>query len=119
MLPRIITGSLILLVIAFIAIIYHNLPRATFVSNFSSQVPAPQCPEHFFLLEGPIDINTATAADLEAIPRIGPSLAKRIIEFREKNGKFTNIDTLLDINGISHRLLKIIRPYITYDNNDR
>ena len=50
-----------------------------------------------------VDVNTATTADLEKVPGIGPALAKRIVEFREKNGPYPTIDDLLKIQGIGEK----------------
>ena len=59
-----------------------------------------------------IDPNQATAADLEAIPGIGPVLARRIIEFREEQGPFQNIEDLLAVKGLGPGKLKKISPYL-------
>ena len=64
--------------------------------------------------QSPVDINTADAATLETIPGIGPRLAERIVEFRETNGAFATADELLDVNGISERLLDEIGPYLSF-----
>jgi competence protein ComEA len=52
------------------------------------------------LPDGPIDLNTATAADLEELPGVGPVLAGRIVAWREENGPFTAVDQLLEVAGI-------------------
>ncbi len=49
---------------------------------------------------GPIDLNRATADELETLPGVGPSTAAAIISFREDNGPFTSVDGLLDVPGI-------------------
>lgn len=59
-----------------------------------------------------ININTATAQELEALPGIGPTLAQRIVAYREANGPFTSIEQLLEVKGIGPVLLEKIRPYI-------
>lgn len=64
--------------------------------------------------ENPVDVNSADAATLETIPGIGPRLAERIVEFRETNGAFATPDELLDVNGISERLLDEISPYLSF-----
>lgn len=59
--------------------------------------------------DGPLDLNTADAAALEALPRIGPALAERIIAWREENGRFTSVDDLLAVPGIGEKLLDGLR----------
>ncbi|MGY1607621.1 ComEA family DNA-binding protein [Geodermatophilus sp. SYSU D00700] len=49
---------------------------------------------------GPLDLNTATAADLDALPGIGPVLAERIVDHRDRNGRFTSVEQLDDVPGI-------------------
>ena len=49
---------------------------------------------------GPVDLNTATAADLDALPGIGPVLAQRMVEHRERNGPFRSVEQLDDVPGI-------------------
>ena len=60
-----------------------------------------------------VNINTATAAELEALPEIGPALAQRIIDTRTTNGPFTSVDQLEGISGISMRMVDILRPLVT------
>ncbi|MBB3082603.1 ComEA family DNA-binding protein [Geodermatophilus sabuli] len=55
--------------------------------------PGPAAP-------GRVDLNTATAADLDALPGIGPVLAQRIVEHREQQGRFTSVEQLDDVPGI-------------------
>src|SRR5262245_51901336 len=47
-----------------------------------------------------LNLNTATADQLEALPGIGPATATRILEYREKNGPFKKIEDLMNIKGI-------------------
>jgi competence ComEA-like helix-hairpin-helix protein len=61
----------------------------------------------------PLDLNTATAAQLEEVPGIGPATAKAIVQFRRKSGPFERIEDLLAIRGISARKLEQMRPYVT------
>ncbi|MDP3951636.1 ComEA family DNA-binding protein [Microbacterium sp.] len=55
--------------------------------------------------DGLIDLNNADQAALETLPRIGPALAQRIIEWRETNGRFQSVDDLLAVPGIGEKLL--------------
>ena len=60
----------------------------------------------------PVDLNSATAAELQQVPSIGPATAKSIISFREKSGPFQRVEDLLAIHGISKKALDRMRPYI-------
>ena len=61
----------------------------------------------------PVDINTASAPDLETVPGIGHALAQRIVSFRDKNGAFESVDDLLKVQGIGEKSLGKLRPYVT------
>ena len=62
---------------------------------------------------GPVNLNTATQAQLETLPGIGAAAAKRIIEYREKNGKFTKIEQLMNVKGIGEKSFLKLKPMIT------
>lgn len=63
-----------------------------------------------------ININTASMADLERLPGIGPVLSERIVAYREANGPFTSLDQIAEVDGISTGLLEELRPMITLDD---
>ena len=63
----------------------------------------------------PIDVNVATAADLELLPRIGPTLAERIVEERERGGRFATVDELARVRGIGPRTLARLRPLLVVE----
>ncbi len=60
-----------------------------------------------------ININRAEAWLLEALPGIGSAKAKAIIDYRQQNGFYRNVDELIKVQGISTALLEQIRPFIT------
>ena len=60
-----------------------------------------------------VNINTATQTELETLPGIGPSLALKIIRYREENGKFNNIEDLKNVSGIGDNRFNDIKDYIT------
>jgi len=60
----------------------------------------------------PLNVNTATAEELERLPRIGPVLARRIIEYREAHGPFRRIEELEAVPGIGPKTLEELAPLI-------
>lgn len=66
---------------------------------------------------GQIDINTATADQLQLIDGIGPSIAQRIIDYRTNNGRFKNIEELKNVRGIGEKSFEKMKPYIKVTNN--
>ena len=64
-------------------------------------------------LPPPVDINTASKAELVALPGIGEVTAERIILYREEVGPFTSIDELLQVKGISKKKLEQLHALIT------
>lgn len=73
-------------------------------------------PEQRFLINGPVNINKATTEELVAIPRIGPSLAQRIDDFRIYHGPIKYLQELLEVKGVGPRILDIIGPYIKLEH---
>ena len=61
----------------------------------------------------PVNINTATAEQLQSLPRIGPAMAQRIIAWREAHGGFRSVDELDAVPGIGPTLLETLRPLVT------
>ena len=61
---------------------------------------------------GPVDLNRATAAELDALPGIGPATAQAIVDHREANGPFASVDDLEAVRGIGPAKLEAIRPLV-------
>lgn len=62
---------------------------------------------------GPLDLNTATLEQLDALPGVGPTTAQAIIDERERRGGFRSVDDLLDVRGIGPAKLDAIRDLVT------
>ncbi len=82
------------------------------------------CLSCFFLFAAPaiakkhppaqaLDINSATAEQLQQVPGIGPKTAGAIVHMRETSGPFRRVDDLLAIRGIGKKKYRIMRPYLT------
>jgi competence protein ComEA len=63
----------------------------------------------------PIGINSAGIDDLAALPGIGTKLARRIIKYRNLNGRFKTIDELQSVDGIGEKKIESIKPFINLD----
>lgn len=61
----------------------------------------------------PVNVNTATAAQFEALPGIGPTMARRIVEHREKHGPFAKLEDLMQVKGIGEKAFLRLRPLLT------
>ena len=62
-----------------------------------------------------IDVNTADAAAWERLPGIGPSLARRIVDYRSAHGRFVAVEELSQVPGIGPRTLDALREYLTLE----
>jgi competence protein ComEA len=60
----------------------------------------------------PVDLNTATVAELDALPGVGPVIAGRIVAWRQENGRFTQVDDLGEVQGIGDATLAKLRPLV-------
>ncbi len=61
----------------------------------------------------PVNINTATEAELEKLPGVGPVLARAIVDYRAEHGAFGSVEELLEVNGIGEAKLESFRNDIT------
>jgi competence protein ComEA len=76
---------------------------------------APAIPSSAYtqpIATGKINLNTASLAQLDTLPGIGPALAQRIIDYREKIGPFQTVDDLLKVKGIGASLFESIRDQV-------
>jgi comEA protein len=93
------SGSCALLLLATVAALFIYLTTPA----LAQKTPPTQ----------PVNINTATIAQLETLPGIGPNTAKSIVDFRNRSGPFQRVEDLLAIKGISKTKLEKLRPYVT------
>jgi len=61
----------------------------------------------------PVNLNTATAAQLETLPGIGKATAERILEYRQKNGSFKKVEDLMNVRGVGEKSFLKLKPLIT------
>ena len=103
-----------------LALLYFTDPRSvgggdyTVTPQYTAQEPeAPDPPA----VPGKVNINTADAAQLEALDGIGPTLAQRIVAYREEHGPFADIESIMDVNGIGAGIFETIRQQITVEDD--
>jgi len=87
------SDKLVLMGVMALALVSALATRAAFA-------PEPQISQFLTRLSEPLDLNSATLDELIDLPGIGPVLAQRIIEYREKHGGFKTVEELLEIRGI-------------------
>jgi competence protein ComEA len=75
--------------------------------------------DRLLTLGGALDLNTATAEDLEALPGVGPVLARRIIDYRQSRGPFQTIDDLLAVHGIGKKKLAQLAPLVRVASQEK
>jgi competence protein ComEA len=73
----------------------------------------PSKPKAAATAASPLNLNTATAADLQALPGVGAATAKLIIEHRQKNGGFKKVEELMNIKGIGEKSFLKLKPLVT------
>lgn len=79
----------------------------------STGVPAlPAEPSEAGGIRYPLDLNTATAEELETLPSIGPARAQRIVEYREEHGPFRYVEDLRNVSGIGEGILAGLMDYV-------
>jgi competence protein ComEA len=62
-----------------------------------------------------VNINSASVEQLQLLPRVGPALAQRIVEFREANGPFKSAAELIRVRGIGEKSFESLKPYLATD----
>ena len=62
---------------------------------------------------GKVKLNSADETALETLPRVGPAMAQRILDWRKKNGRFTAIEDLMSITGIGEKTFDALKDLVT------
>lgn len=75
------------------------------------EIPAAGAPQG--TAGGKVNLNTADAAALEGLPRVGPAMAQRIIAWRDSNGRFTSVEDLLGVTGIGDKTFAQLKDLVT------
>lgn len=92
-----------------------NRNNRTFTLSLVLCLALAAMPALVLAADGVVNINTADADTLSLLPRIGPSVAQRIIDFREDNGGFKAAEELMLVKGIGERTYELIRPYVVVE----
>ena len=105
MIRHLITNAIVVAVIAgALATSAVAAPTSRQATRAQGQPPAP----------APlVNLNTATKADLEKLPGVGPAVAQRILDYRQKNGAFKKVEELMNVQGIGEKSFLKLRTLVT------
>ena len=78
----------------------------------ASPAPAEEPMLEEVLVEKSVDINQASLEELDRLPGIGPALGQRIIDYREQNSGFYDIEEIMEVSGIGEKTFQKLEPYI-------
>jgi len=115
---RALIGLLLLGVVFLAGLFVGRSLRSDEVLQLPDPAPRPAVTAAITADDGLLDLNTATASELEALPGIGPTIAGRIVAYREEKGPFVSTEELLLVRGIGEKLLQTLEPYVTVTATD-
>jgi competence protein ComEA len=96
--------------IVIVALLVFGLGVATSAAQDTARRSSPASSAS---ASAPINLNTATAAQLETLPGIGKATAERILEYRQKNGSFKKVEDLMNVRGVGEKSFLKLKPLVT------
>jgi competence protein ComEA len=99
---------------SFLASVAARAPRASAAAQPGSSEPSRASSSGKFTVpgQGVVNINTASPAELQQLPGVGPSTAQKIIDHRTEIGSFTSVDQLMDVKGIGPKKMEKMKPFV-------
>lgn len=97
---------------------YHNQEPPSPV-DWKAVLQGPSPAPSFEPPDRLLDLNAATAEELRTLPGVGPSIADRIIRYREQYGGFVLAKELMEVKGISQERFAAIAPYVTVEKPEK
>ena len=110
--------ALTLAFLASLAVLAVRGERVTKTDNYTVAVERSVPAEEIVPEKQPVDINAATAEELQRLMGIGPVLAQAIVDYRAEHGPFSSVDELLEVSGIGETKLDGIRSDISLGGED-
>lgn len=93
------------------AALSRSVAAFLFLALAVSAVPA------FAAADGVVNVNSADESQLALLPRVGPAISGRIVEFREANGEFTAKEDLMLVRGIGERTFLLLEPFVVIEGD--
>ncbi len=106
----VVLGSLVLVARRIDPTLAPELSPPVDAGNVVAAAPSPKLP---------VDVNRASAVELEALPGIGPARARAIVKLRAERGGFGSVDELVDVSGIGPKTLERLRPLASVSDTTR